>query len=95
MLMVRSDALMQLQESENRKEDRRMRRASLQGLTWDVGLEDMRDAVTGILGDLHGTSPRKSVTDILMHGNRLRGLGIAMVVAALVGCLIHGLAGSE
>lgn len=97
MLVMRSDTLMQAQVAANRAEDARVRRASVQGLLspdgWDLALRDTQEAVTGILGDMHGTTPgRTSVRDILMHENRLRGLGIALLVAALAGCLVHGLA---
>lgn len=91
--MMRSDTLMQLQTTANREERVRRRNASIQGLTWSTAYQDMCDAITGIIGDMHGTSSRKSVRDILMHENRLRGLGIALVVAAVVGCLVHGMAG--
>lgn len=81
---------MQLQEAERRQESARVHRSSVWGMSWMTALEDVREAVTGIFGDMYGSGTRKSVQDIMMHGDRLRGLGIVLIIIALTGCAIQG-----
>lgn len=88
---VPADTLLKMQREQQRSEDARVRRSSVWGLTWDTAEADTREAVTGIIGDLHGSSSRKSVWDVFAHGDRLRGLGIVLLIIALAGCAVQGL----
>lgn len=55
-------------------------------------LEDVQDAVLGVVNDLTGgTKERQSVQDIVLHNNRLRGIGAILVLVALVGIIVDSL----
>jgi hypothetical protein len=76
---------------------------TLGDLSIDLGLtgsfaelvDDMQEAVLGITADLTGKSDRKSVGDILSHGNRLRGLGALLVLGAVAGLLVDFVSGDS
>ena len=76
---------------------------TLRDLSIDLGLtgsfaelvDDMQEAVLGITADLTGKSDRKSVGDILAHGNRLRGLGALLVLGAVAGLLVDFVSGDS
>jgi hypothetical protein len=90
---AQADTMLELQRQERQSEAARARRSSVWGLSWVTAEEDAREAVTGILGDLHGTSAsgRKSLREVFGHGDRLRGLGVACLAIALAGCAVQGL----
>lgn len=93
MDLIPSSDLLQMQEAERRRENARVLRSSVWGLSWETAVEDARDAVTGIVGDLYGTtkSERRSLRSVLGESDRLRGLGIVLIVLALAGCAVQGL----
>lgn len=77
---------------------------TLKDLAMDLGapdsvgtlLDDMQDAVIGIVGDLVNPNPeRTSLAEILGHGNRLRGLGALCVFVAVIGIVLDSAVGSS
>lgn len=77
---------------------------TLKDLAMDLGapdsvgtlLDDMQDAVIGIVGDLVNPKPeRTSLAEILGHENRLRGLGALCVLVAIVGIVLDSAVGSS
>ena len=64
-------------------------------VSYGVILADAQEALVGIASDLLGKSDRKSLRDILTHGNRLRGLGFALVILALAGAVIQWMLGGS
>lgn len=59
-------------------------------------IDDMQEAVLGIIGDI--TSPkseRRSVSAILTHENRLRGLGVLLILVSMVGLFLEALVGNS
>lgn len=68
------------------------------GLPPSLGVlfEDMQEAIIGITRDLTGSSTeRESLTEILTHENRLRGIGALLVLVAVVGLVIDSFAETE
>lgn len=58
--------------------------------------EEMQGAVLGITSDLvGGNSERESITDILTHGTRLRGIGAMLVLIAVVGLALDAFAETQ
>lgn len=84
-------SLLRMQEAAKRRENSRVRRSSVWGLSLGTAFEDAQEAATGIIGDLYGTSKRASFTEIMGEGDRIRGLGVLCLVCAFAGCLVNGL----
>jgi hypothetical protein len=77
---------------------------TLKDLAMDLGapdsvgtlLDDMQDAVLGIVGDLVNPNPeRTSLAEILGHENRLRGIGALCVLVAIIGIVLDSAVGSS
>ena len=66
----------------------RTRQQSLKDLTYATAVADAHEALVGLTADLSGTTERHSLKDMLLHENRMRGLGILLVVLALVGLCV-------
>lgn len=63
---------------------------------WGSALDEMQNAVVGITRDLIGaTTERSSVDEIFLSDNRLRGIGMILVLVAVVGIVIDMFAESE
>jgi hypothetical protein len=84
-----------LQDAENAKNAAAYTDATVWNVPVPVLLQDAQEAVIGITSDLLGQSERKSLGDILTHGNRLRGLGVALIVLALLGMIFSWLLGGN
>lgn len=83
-----------MQDALNAAADASVQKATLWKATPGDLLQDAQEALLGITSDLLGQSERKSLRDIFGHGNRLRGLGVAIVVLVILGTLIDWLLGS-
>jgi len=64
------------------------RRSSLAGLTLRTAWEDVTDVVVGIPSDLFGASGPLSLRDLLAKNDRLRGLGLLVLLLALLAVAI-------
>lgn len=84
-----------LQDAENAKNAVAYSDSTVWNVPVTVLLQDAQEALIGITSDLLGQSERKSLGDILTHGNRLRGLGVALVVLALLGMIFSWLMGGS
>lgn len=82
------DKLVKWQAEANAEAAERYKQSSLAGLTYQSAVQDAHEALTGITADLLGTTSRKSVKDMVTHNDRLRGLGILLIVLALVGLVV-------
>lgn len=80
--------LMQLQERANARAQAQRKRSEVASLTYEEALADAHEALVGITEDLSGATERKGLKDMLTHNNRLRGLGILLIVLALVGLVV-------
>ena len=64
--------------------------------SWSVLLDDMQEAVLGIIGDLTGKSQQRvSLADVLSYKNRLRGIGMLFILVAIVGILLEAIVGDS
>ena len=88
-----SDRLFQLQRESNNAEASRTQRSTISGMTFQIALDDAREAVTGIFGDLYDSSERKSVRDIVFHKDRLRGLGLLLIFVGSIGFVMEAISG--
>lgn len=55
---------------------------------------DMQEAVLGIARDL-SSGEKKSLRDVLTEGDRMRGLGLILVLVAIVGLIVVALVAEE
>ena len=84
-----SKDLKTLQDEANTKAAKAVTQAAAWNLTPSQLFLDAQEAVIGIPSDLLGQSTRTSASDILQHGNRMRGLGILLITLALLGTVIE------
>lgn len=77
-----------LQKRANDDARQQYARSSLSGLSADVVAKDAGEALTGLMADLTGTTERRSLADMLMYKDRMRGLGVLLIVLALVGMVV-------
>jgi hypothetical protein len=82
-----------MQDAANAKLNADMADADVWNVPVTVLLRDAQEALIGVTSDLLGQSERRSLRDILTHGNRLRGLGVAFIVLAILGMLLNWLIG--
>ena len=82
------ETIAMLQRRANDRADADVRRSSVATMTYQSAVRDAYDALVGITADLAGNTPRKSLGDILGHGDRLRGLGVLLIALALVGAVV-------
>jgi hypothetical protein len=62
------------------------RRSGLAGLTLRTAWEDLREFLVGVPADLTAATGRRvPLGELLCRNDRLRGLGVALVLAALLG----------
>jgi hypothetical protein len=86
--LVSPQVLAAFQDLANAQARLEYQRSGLAGLSFETAVADAKEALTGIVADLQGTTRRRSLTDIVTHGDRLRGLGILCLFLALAGLLI-------
>lgn len=82
------DTIAEMQRRANEKSDADVRRSSVAAMTYQSAVRDAYEALVGITADLAGNTPRKSIGDILGHGDRLRGVGVLLIALALVGAVV-------
>lgn len=59
-------------------------------------IDDMQEAVLGIVSDLTGkTKERVSLAEVLTYKNRLRGIGMLLILVASVALLLEALVGDS
>lgn len=75
------------QAAENARAEAAARRSGLEGLTIRVALEDVREVLWGIPHDLIH-SPRASLSDLFLKNDRLRGLGLVLILLATLSFVI-------
>jgi hypothetical protein len=80
--------IMRLQADANARSESQVRSSSLAELTFDEAVGDAHEALTGLVDDVSGTTDRRSLRDMLLFENRLRGLGVLLIGLALVGILV-------
>ena len=68
--------------------EERAKRSSLAGITLRTAWEDLADVVVGIPSDLFGASGALPLADLLTKNDRLRGLGLLMLVLAFLAVAI-------
>jgi hypothetical protein len=72
-----------LQDKVNKNAEKMYAQSTVRGLTLRNGVEDMREALVGIWGDIYKNNLNVSV-NIFTKNNRLRGLGIFFILCAIV-----------
>jgi hypothetical protein len=73
-----------LQDKVNKNAEKMYAQSTVKGLTLRNGVEDMREALVGIWGDLYKNNMNVSVKTLFTKNNRLRGLGIFFILSAIV-----------
>jgi hypothetical protein len=73
-----------LQDKVNKNAEKMYAQSTVKGLTLRNGVEDMREALVGIWGDLYKNNMNVSVGTLFTKNNRLRGLGIFFIISAIV-----------
>ena len=86
--LTSSDKIAEMQRLANERADAVVRTSSVASMTYTTAVRDAYDALVGITADLAGNTSRKSLGDILGHGDRLRGLGVLCIALALVGAVV-------
>ena len=86
--LTSADKIAEMQRLANERADAEVRRSSVASMTYETAIKDAYEALVGITADLAGNTSRKSLGDILGHGNRLRGLGVLLIAMALVGAVV-------
>lgn len=86
--IVSSADLVALQEKANTDARKSEERAGLSALTYDTAFDDAHEALVGLTQDLAGATERRSLKEMLVHKDRLRGLGILLIALALVGLFV-------
>lgn len=77
-----------LQREANEQAEAAYAQSSLRRLSYEEAVENAREALVGLTADLTGTTERRSLGAMLLHGDRLRGLGILLIGLALVGLFV-------
>jgi len=85
----------EMQDAVNKEADITVKDATVWNVTPAQLLLDAQDALIGVTSDLLGQSERKSVREILGHENRLRGMGIVLILLAIVGSFIDWMMGGS
>lgn len=83
-----TDTLIELSKQANERVATSNARSSLASLTYETAIEEAHEALVGLAADLAGNTPRKSLRDMFTHGDRLRGLGLLLIMVAFVGLLV-------
>lgn len=86
--MTPSSDIMKMQQQANAASQKAYEKSSINSLTVDTAFGDAHEALVGLAEDLSGRSERHSLKDMLLHGDRMRGLGVLLIAAALVGLFV-------
>ena len=81
-LLATSKDLVDMQKRATELAAKRKYESSWQGLTIRRAVEDAKEALLGIPADLFGNSKPLPLGEVLTKGDRLRGVGIILAVAA-------------
>ena len=80
--LATSADIVELQKRANAEQARLEREASWKALTVRAAVRDAREAIFGITADLYGNTPHASLWEVSTRNNRLRGIGVLLVVLA-------------
>jgi hypothetical protein len=72
-----------LQNKVNKDAEMMYQQSTVRGMTLRNSVQDMREAITGIFSDLYKNNMNVSVGELFTKDNRLRGLGLLLVLASL------------
>ena len=87
--LTKSADLMKLQRMANAEERAVVAESKVANTTFRSAVVDGRDALVGVWEDLYGSTPtKKTLWEIVSEGNRLRGLGVALIAFSLGGFVI-------
>lgn len=86
--LTSSADLMKLQEKANTEARKAHERSGLSSLTYDTAFADAHEALVGLTEDLSGATDRRSLKEMLVYQDRLRGLGVLLIALALVGLFV-------
>lgn len=84
-----ADQLMQKQHQTNQAQAHAAEAAKLRYITVRTAVQDVRDALQGTLSDLWGNTEPLPLSQLCTQGNRLRGLGLLLVMLAAAGLLLN------
>ena len=84
-----------VQDALNTEARQQIRAASVWDATPATLFTDAQEALLGIPSDLLGQSERKSVGAIIGHGNRLRGIGVLLLLLGIAGAIIDWMLGTQ
>jgi hypothetical protein len=84
-----------VQDALNTEARQQIRAASMWDATPGALFTDAQEALLGIPSDLLGQSERKSVGAIIGHGNRLRGIGVLLLLLGIAGAIIDWMLGTQ
>lgn len=83
--MVAPSDMLRLQTAANADIELRRRTSSLENMTFRDAVVDAHTALVGIMSDLTTGSSRRSLKEIFMYENRLRGFGFLLIALGLCG----------
>lgn len=83
-----SEHIMAAQNHINSERRRGVELSRVSGLTYEGAVAEAHEALTGLMADMAGTTPRKSLKDMVTYENRLRGLGVLCITLAMVGLVV-------
>jgi len=78
----------QLQDQANQLAEKRYRESTWRGLTLRLAVSDMSEAIAGIFADLYKNNGSVSVRELFTKNNRLRGLGLLMILISVISMLL-------
>lgn len=88
-MLQTSASIMERQHTANLEAQRKYEEAKFHNLTVRGAFMDMGSALSGISEDLFGNTAPKPLWDIVTSENRLRGLGMLMMLTASVLIFIY------
>ena len=86
--LATSENIAKLQNDTNILMEKVYKESTWKGLTLRLAVRDAYEALTGIPEDIYQNSGKVSLKELLMKNNRLRGLGLLLVVISLVSILL-------
>jgi len=78
----------QLQDQANKLAEKQYKDSTWRGLTLRLAVSDMSEAITGIFADLYKNNGNVSIRELFTKNNRLRGLGLLMVLISVISMLL-------
>lgn len=83
-----SEHILAAQRHINDERRRAVDLSRVSSLTYGGAVSEAHEALTGLLADMTGTTPRKGLKEMVTHENRLRGLGVLLITLAMVGLVV-------